>query len=93
MSLAINFEKQKKSKDVSKDEGRGRLNAVLVFAVEKKSHIGRCLNFSTSKTEKEKTGYFSGSIAVCRRRVLDPQKAYSSKGRRANLKHCTFVPG
>lgn len=53
MSLAINFEKQKKSKDVSKDEGGGRLNALLVFAVEKKSHIGRCLNFSTSKTEKE----------------------------------------
>lgn len=38
MSLAINFEKQKKSKDVSKDEGGGRLNTVLVFGEKKKSH-------------------------------------------------------
>lgn len=53
VSLAINFEKQKRSQDVSKDEGGVRWNTVLTFTMEKKSHIGRCLYFSTSKTAEE----------------------------------------
>lgn len=41
MSLAINFEKRRKTKEVSKDEGRGGLNTVLTFITEEKSHIDR----------------------------------------------------